>query len=63
MESVPQKAALKANNSQRGAGRGVCRSYYKGHMEKSRMGEMGEGGGFAGVGSRDGEKMQTTVIE
>ena len=44
--------------------RGVCRNYYKGHMDKIK-GEGGGGGGVgsAGVGWRDGEKMQTTVIE
>ena len=48
-------------------GRGDCRNYYKGHMDKIG----GEGGGWrwgrevglAGVGWRGGEKMQTTVIE
>ena len=46
-------------------GRGVYRSYYKGHMDKIN-GESGGGGrevGSAGVGWRDGEKMQTTIIE
>ena len=46
-------------------GRGVYRSYYKGDMDKIK-GEGGGGGrevGLAGVGWRDGEKMQTTVIE
>ena len=46
-------------------GRGVYRSYYKGHMDKIK-GEGGGGGrelGLAEVGWRDGEKMQTTVIE
>ena len=38
-------------------GRGVYRSYYKGHEDNLK----GVGGG--GVGRRDGEKMQTTVIE
>ena len=38
----------------------VYRSYYKGYMDKTK----GKGGGdLAGVGWRDGEKMQTTVIE
>ena len=46
-------------------GRRVFRNYYKGHKEKTK----GEGGkqrrevGLAGVGWRDGEKMQTTVTE
>ena len=45
-------------------GRGDCRNYYKGHVDKIK----GEGGGGEGrwvwlVGWRDGEKMQTTVIE
>ena len=46
-------------------GRGDCRNYYKGHMDK-----MGGGGwrwgrevGSAGVGWRDGEKRHTTIIE
>ena len=44
-------------------GRGVFRSYYKGHMDKIK-GEGGrEGGGF-GWGGREGwGKMKTTVIE
>ena len=45
-------------------GRGVYRSYYKGHMDQIK-GE-GEGGGevgSAGVGCRDGEKSHTTVVE
>ena len=50
--------------------RGVFRNYYKGHMYKTK-GEGGGGGGrrwgrevsSPGVGWRDGEKMQTTVIE
>ena len=46
-------------------GRGDYRNYYKGHMDKIK-GECG--GGWREVGSaevrwRDGEKMQTTVIE
>ena len=43
----------------------VFRNYYKGHMDKAK-GEGGDGGGrwvLAEVGSKDGEKMQTTVIE
>ena len=45
-------------------GKGVFRNYYKGHRDKIK----GEGGGGGKVGStrvgwRDGEKMQTTVIE
>ena len=44
-------------------GRGVFRNYYKGHMDKTK----GEGGGregrWLGMGWRDGEKMQTTIIE
>ena len=46
-------------------GRGVYRSYYKGHMDKIKgEGRSGEREvGLAGVGWRDGEKMQTTVIE
>ena len=46
-------------------GRGVYRSYYKGQMNKTK-GEGRDGGGrwdWLGVGWRDGEKMQTTVIE
>ena len=51
--------------------RGVYWNYYKGHMDKIK-GEGGGGGGrwvllgslgWGGVGWRDGEKMQTTVIE
>ena len=45
-------------------GRGVYRSYYKGHKDKIK-GE-GKGGGevgLAGVGWREGEKMQTIVTE
>ena len=41
--------------------RGDYRNYYKGHMDKIK-GEGG-GGGSTGMGWRDGEKMQTTVIE
>ena len=47
-------------------GRGVYRSYYKGHRTKSRgRVEVGEGGGtrLDGVGWREGEKMQTIVTE
>ena len=41
-------------------GRGVYRSYYKGHKDKIKgKGRGGEGGGF-GWG---GKKMQTTIIE
>ena len=48
----------------------LCKNYYKGHMDKIK-GEGGGGGGWrrgrevgsAGVGWRDGLKMQTTVIE
>ena len=44
--------------------RGDYRNYYKGHMDKIKgEGRDGEGGGSAGVGWKDGEKMQTTVIE
>ena len=39
-------------------GRGVYRSYYKGHKDK-----RGREVGLAGVGWRDGEKMQTIVTE
>ena len=44
--------------------RGVYRNYYKGHMDKIK-GEGGDGRGrwVPLVGWRDGEKMQTTVIE
>ena len=45
--------------------RGDYRNYNKGHMDKIK-GEGGGGGrevGLAGVGWRDGEKRQTTVIE
>ena len=46
-------------------GRGVYWSYYKGHLDEIKGG--GGGGGrevdLAGVGWRDGDKMQTTVIE
>ena len=44
--------------------RGDYRNCYKGHMDtiKGEV-EVGEGGVSAGGGWRDGEKMQTTVIE
>ena len=45
-------------------GRGVCRSYYKGHKDKMRgEGRGGEEVGLARVEWRDGEKMQTIVTE
>ena len=45
-------------------GRGVYGNYYKGHMDRIKGEGGGEGEvGSAGVGWRDGEKMQTTVIE
>ena len=45
-------------------GRGDYRNYYKGHMDKIKgEGEAGEGDGFCEVRWRDGEKIQTTVIE
>ena len=45
-------------------GRGVYRSYYKGHRTKSRgRVEVGRAVGLSGVGWRDGEKMQTIVTE
>ena len=45
--------------------RGVYRNYYKGQMDKIKGGGGSQGRevGLAGVGWRDGEKMQTTVIE
>ena len=43
-------------------GRGVYRSYYKGHKDKIKGEGRGEVG-LAGVGWRDGEKMQTIVTE
>ena len=45
-------------------GRGDCRNYYKGHMDKIG-GDGGGGGGMgsAGVGVREWEKRHTTVIE
>ena len=39
-------------------GRGDYRNYYKGHVDKIKR-----EGGSAGVGWRDGEKRQTTIIE
>ena len=47
-------------------GRGVYRSYYKGHKDKIKgegRGGWGREVGLAGVGWRDGEKMQTIVTE
>ena len=45
-------------------GRGDCRNYYKGHMDKiGGMVGVGEGGGFSWGGGREGEKRYTTVIE
>ena len=47
-------------------GRGVYRSYYKRHKDKIKDEGRGRGGrevGLAGVGWRDGEKMQTIVTE
>ena len=46
-------------------GRGDCRNYYKGHMDKIRGGwwRWGREVGSAGLGWRDGEKRHTTVIE
>ena len=45
-------------------GRGDCRNYYKGHMDKIG-GDGGGGGGrwFSRGGGREGEKRHTTVIE
>ena len=45
--------------------RGDYRNYYKGHMDKIKRegGGGGKEGGWAGVGWRDGKKMQMTVIE
>ena len=44
-------------------GRGDCRDYYKGHMDKIGVGEMvevGEGGGFSWGGVEGwGEKVYT----
>ena len=44
-------------------GRGVYRSYYKGHKDKIKGGgwRWGREVGLAGVGWREGEKMQTIV--
>ena len=42
-------------------GRGVYRSYYKGHKDKIK--EEGRGGGGRWDWCRDGEKMQTIVTE
>ena len=45
-------------------GRGVIGATIKDTRTKSRgRVEVGEGGGLAGVGWRDGEKMQTIVTE
>ena len=47
-------------------GRGDCRNYYKGHMDKIGVGGWwgwGRKVGSAGVGGREGEKRHTTVIE
>ena len=45
-------------------GRGVYRSYYKGHKDKTKgEGRWGRNVGLAGVGWRDGKKMQTIVTE
>ena len=45
-------------------GRGVFRSYHKGHKDKSKgEGEVGDGGGTGWGGWRDREKMQTIVTE
>ena len=45
-------------------GRGVSGATIKDTWTKSRgRVEAGEGGGFGSGGWRDGEKMQTTVIE
>ena len=45
-------------------GRGVYRSYYKGHKYKINGEGRGSGEvGLAGVRWRDGEKMQTIVTE
>ena len=42
----------------------VFRNYYKGHMDKTKVGvEAREGGGFGCGGGSGGGKMQTTVIE
>ena len=40
------------------------RNYYKGHMDKTKVGwKQGREVGLAGVGWRDGEKRHKTVIE
>ena len=44
-------------------GRGDCRNYYKGHMDKIGGMVGGEGGGFSQGRGREGEKRHTTVIE
>ena len=45
-------------------GRGVYRSYCKGHMDKIKGEGRGQGERWGWLGGwRDGEKMQTTVIE
>ena len=46
-------------------GRGNCRNYYKGHMDKIRGGWWGWGRdvGPAGVGKREEEKRHKTVFE
>ena len=46
-------------------GRGDDRNYYKGTHGQNQGGEWRQGRevGLAGVGWRDGEKRQTTVIE
>ena len=45
-------------------GRGVYRSYYKGHKDKIRgRVRWGREVGLAGVEWREGEKMQTIVTE
>ena len=45
-------------------GKGIYRNYYEGHMDKTKGEGRGGGGfGWGGVEWRDGEKMQTTVIE
>ena len=48
-----------------GKGERVFRNMYKGHMDtvKGEGGRWGREVGSAGVGWRDGEKRQTTVIE
>ena len=46
-------------------GRGIYKSYYKGHKDKIKGGGQtwGREMGLAGVGWRDGQKMQTIVTE